>query len=108
MKKVIKDIYSKWIFNVLKNCMNFIMICQFCQNDWKLKKSKNLFNNLHDKTEYVIHMKNLNQVSNHKIILKKVHRVIKFNQNSWLKLYIDMSNNLTQNLLAIEIRKNQI
>ena len=53
-------------------------------------------------------MKNLNQVSNHKIILKKVHRVIKFNQNSWLKLYIDMSNNLTQNLLAIEIRKNQI
>ena len=75
-------------------------------DDWKLKKSKNLFNNLHDKTEYVIHMKNLNQVSNHKIILKKVHTVIKFNQNSWLKPYIDMSNNLTQNLLEIEIRKN--
>ena len=53
-------------------------------------------------------MKNLNQVSNHKIILKKVHRVIKFNQNSWLKPDIDMSNNLTQNLLEIEIRKNQI
>ena len=53
-------------------------------------------------------MKNLNQVSNHKIILKKVHRVITFNQNSWLKPYIDMSNNLTQNLLEIEIRKNQI
>ena len=53
-------------------------------------------------------MKNLNQVSNHIIILKKVHRVIKFNQNAWLKPYIDMNNNLRQNLLAIEIRKNQI
>ena len=43
------------------------------------------------KTEYVIHIKNLKQALNHGLVLKKVHRVIKFNQNAWLKPYIDMN-----------------
>ena len=29
--------------------------------------------------------------------LKKVHRVIKFNQNSWLKPYIDIDSDLRKN-----------
>ena len=28
---------------------------------------------------------------NHGLVLQKVCRVIKFNQNAWLKLYIDMN-----------------
>ena len=28
---------------------------------------------------------------NHGLILKKIHRIIKFNQREWLKPYIDMS-----------------
>ena len=28
---------------------------------------------------------------NHGLILKKVHKVIKFNQNAWLKPYIDVN-----------------
>ena len=35
--------------------------------------------------------KALKQALNHGIILKKVHRVIQFNQKSWLKPYIDMN-----------------
>ena len=50
--------------------------------------------NLHDKTEYSIHIRNLKQGLNHGSVLKKVYRVIKFNQNSSLKPYIDMSNDL--------------
>ena len=52
--------------------------------------------NLHDKTEYVIHVRNLKQAINHRLILKKVHRVIKFNQNAWLKPYTDMNTKLRQ------------
>ena len=33
----------------------------------------------------------LKQVLNHGLILKKVHRVIQFNQKAWLKPYIDMN-----------------
>ena len=50
----------------------------------KIEKVQKLVANLHDKTEYVIHIRNLKQPLNHGLILKKVHRVIKFNQNAWL------------------------
>ena len=33
---------------------------------------------------------------NHGLILKKVYRVIKFNQKDWLKPYIDMNTELRQ------------
>ena len=53
---------------------------------WNVEK---LVANLHDKTEYVIHMRNLKQAINHGLVLKKVHRVIIFNQTTWLKPYIE-------------------
>ena len=43
---------------------------------WDLK----LVAKLHDEKEYVIHIKNLKQASNHGLVFKKVHKVIKFNQ----------------------------
>ena len=49
---------------------------------------------LHDKTEYFVHIGNLKQALDHRLVLKKVHRVIKFNQNAWLKPYIDMNTDL--------------
>ena len=60
----------------------------------KLEKVERLVASLH---EYVIHIRNLNQGLNHGLILKKVHRVIKFNQKAWLKPYIDMNTKLRQN-----------
>ena len=55
----------------------------------KTENFERLVANLHDKTEYAIHKKKLKQTLNHKSIFKKVHKVIKFNQNAWLKLFID-------------------
>ena len=52
--------------------------------------------NLHDKTVYDINIRNLKQESNYGLVLKKVHRVIKFYQNAWLKTYIDMNTDLRQ------------
>ena len=43
------------------------------------------------KENYVIHIRDLKQALNHRLILKKIHRVIQFNQKSWLKPYIDMN-----------------
>ena len=50
--------------------------------------------NLHDKNEYVVHIINLKQALNHGLILKKVQRVIKFNQKAWLEPYIKMNTDL--------------
>ena len=49
---------------------------------------------LHDETEYFICIRNLKQALNLELVLKKVLRVIKFNQNVWLKPYIDMNTDL--------------
>ena len=62
----------------------------------KLEKVKKLVANLYDKTENVIHIRSLKQALNHGLILKNVHRGIKFNQKAWLKPYIDMNIKLRQ------------
>ena len=89
MKKVIKDIFSKLIYTEkLHNDLPFL------PERIKIEKVEKLVANFHDKTEYVIHIKNLKQALNHGLVLKKVHRMTKFNQNAWLKLYIDMDTDL--------------
>ena len=62
----------------------------------KIEKFEKPATNFHDKTQYVIHIRNLKQAFNHGFILKKVHRVIKSNQKAWLRPYIDMNTNLRQ------------
>ena len=59
----------------------------------KIKKFEKLVVNLHDKTEYVIYIRNFKKVLNYGLVFKKVIKfsVIKFNQNTWLKAYIDMN-----------------
>ena len=41
-----------------------------------------------------MHVKVLKQALNHGLVLKKVHRVIQFNQKDWSKPYIDMNTEL--------------
>ena len=65
----------------------------FFLKEWILKKLRNL----HDENEYVIHVRSLKQALNHKLVLKKVHRIIKFNQKAWLKSHIDMNTELRKN-----------
>ena len=60
----------------------------------KIGKCKKLVCNLYDKKNYVVHIRSLKQALNHDLMLKKVHRVIQFNQETWLKPYIDMNTEL--------------
>ena len=42
----------------------------------------------------VVHIRSLKQALDHGLILKKAHRVFQFNQEAWLKEYIDMNTEL--------------
>ena len=60
MKTVMKDIFSKIMFDILINYMNFVMNYHFYLSEVKVRieKFKMLVANLHDKTEYAIHRRN--------------------------------------------------
>ena len=60
----------------------------------KIDKCKKLVYNLHNKKKYVVHIKLLKQALNHGLKLKKIHRIIEFNQKAWLKPYTDMNTEL--------------
>ena len=57
----------------------------------KTDKVKTPVANLHNKTEYVIQIRNLKQALDLRLVLINFYRMIKFNQNAWLKPYIDMN-----------------
>ena len=56
----------------------------------KIDKCKKLVCNLRNKKKYVVYIKSLKQALNHGLKLKKVHRIIEFNQVA----YIDMNTEL--------------
>ena len=60
----------------------------------KIDKCKKLVCNLRNKKKYVVHIRSLKQALNYGLKLKKVHRIIEFDQESWLKPYIDMNTEL--------------
>ena len=47
-----------------------------------------------DRNKYIVHIVALNQALNHGLKLKKVHRVIEFRQEAWMKTYIDKNTEL--------------
>lgn len=50
-----------------------------------------LFLTFYDKKNYVVHFSMLKLALEQKLILKKVHRVLRFTQTAWLKEYIDFN-----------------
>ena len=57
----------------------------------KIEAVEKIAVNLQGKKEYVIQIRNLKQELKYGLVLKKVHRVIKFNQEAWLKPYSDIN-----------------
>ena len=66
----------------------------FLPKKMKINKCSKLACKLYDKNNYVVHIRSLKQALNHGLILKKVDRLIQFNQEAWLKEYIDMNTEL--------------
>ena len=57
----------------------------------KVGDVKKLIPNLSEKTNYVVHWKNLQLYLSLGIKLTKIHRVLKFKQSDWIKKYIDFN-----------------
>ena len=66
----------------------------FLPKKMKIDKCKKLVCNLRNKKNYVVHIKSLKKALNHGLKLKKVHRIIEFNQEAWLKPCIGMNTEL--------------
>ena len=81
-------------FEYPKNLHDLDSDLPFLPERMKIDKCKKLVCNLYDKKSYVVNIRSLKQAINDGLILKKVQRVIQFNQEAWLKPYIDMNTEL--------------
>ena len=60
----------------------------------KINNYAKLVCNLNDRENYPVHVLALKQALNHGLKLSKIHRVVEFRQEDWLKPYIDMNTEL--------------
>ena len=50
--------------------------------------------NLYDKRKYIVHIRALKQAIDHGLVLRKIHRCIRFKQSPWMKDYMDFNTKL--------------
>ena len=60
----------------------------------KINGVEKLVSNMHNKRNYVIHIRALDQALSHGLCLECIHQVTEFNQCAWMKPYIDYNTQL--------------
>ena len=100
MKKYDEDCNKGYFFEVdiyyPKELFNLYKGLPFLPEIKKVEKVEKLICSIKDKEKYVIDIRALKQALTHGLILKKVHRVIQFEQKACLKAFIDMNTDLTK------------
>src|SRR5437899_12522353 len=72
------------------------MLSEYCktianQHGMKFSKYTKLVTTQGNKEKYVIHERNLKQAIDAGLILKKIHKILEFDQKPWMKKYIDFN-----------------
>ena len=99
MKIVMQDIFLKWIQSTQKHYWNLIKTYHFYLKEENQKKVEKRVCSIEDKEKYVILIRALKQALNNGLKFKNVHRVIEFNQEAWLRPYIDVNTKLKKEAL---------
>ena len=94
IKNYDEDINKGYILTVDVEYPKNLHDLPFLPERMKINKCSKIVCCLYDKNNYVAYIRVLKDALNHGLILKKVHRVIQFNQEAWLKEYIDMNTEL--------------
>ena len=79
-----------------KLAIPYDMLSDYCKkiaDEYEIKVGdvKKLIPNLGNKTNYVLHCRNLQLYLSLGMTLTKIHRVLKFKQSDWVKKYIDFN-----------------
>ena len=76
--------------------VNYEMLSNYCKDivdkfNIKVGGLRKLIPNLYDKVKYIVHYKNLKYCLKLGIETIKIHRILSFKQNKWLKVFTDFN-----------------
>lgn len=92
-EEMTRERYSNSMFRIPKSCNSYPMLYNYYSKKSILVSVKVLYVICMTR-KTIIHIRVLKQALDHGLILEKFHSVIEFNQEAWLKPYIDMKTEL--------------
>ena len=92
--KKLHDLHNDYPLGPEKVEVKYEMLSKYCKGivDWydiEVAGVKKLIPNLNDKSEYIVHYKDLEYYLSLGMKLKTIHIILKFKQKNWLKVFTD-------------------